>query len=194
MVTLRTRRRFLTALVAAVACQRLAELVVSRRHERALLADGAVEHGRSLYPAMVALHTGWLGATLAEGWWRGARMRSAPLLAFAAVQPLRWWTIRSLGSAWTTRVLVIPGRPLVHTGPYRWLRHPNYAVVRVEIAALPAGVGAPVTAVIASLLNGVVLRRRIAVEDAALGAADCRTARPEDRGRDVSADARPGYS
>jgi len=169
VVTLRARRSVLVAAVATVAAQRLTELVVSRRHERTMLAEGAVEHGRAHYPAMVALHAGWLVATLAEGWVRGARIRRFPLLAFPLMQPLRWWIIRSLGTAWTTRVLVVPGRPLVHTGPYRWVRHPNYAVVRVEIAALPVALGAPVTAVVASALNAVVLRRRIAVEDAALG-------------------------
>jgi methyltransferase len=171
MVTRRARRSTLTAAVIAVAVQRLAELAVSRRHERTLLAEGAVEHGRSHYPAMVAVHAGWLTATLAEGWVRGARIRWLPLVVFAVVQPIRWWVIRSLGAAWTTRVLVVPGRPLVRSGPYRWLRHPNYAVVRIEIAALPAGLGAPITAVIASLLNAAVLRRRIAVEEAALRAA-----------------------
>lgn len=159
-------------LVAAVGLERLAELVVSTRHVRVALGRGGVERGRGHYPAMVVLHTGLLAGALVEvlvadrafqpwlGW---------PMLALVlAAQGLRWWCIRTLGWQWSTRVVVVPGAPLVTSGPYRWLRHPNYVAVVVEGVALPLVHTAWVTAVVFSVANAVLLRTRIRCEEAAL--------------------------
>jgi methyltransferase len=160
------------ALVAAVGVERLAELVVSARNIRAAKTRGAVERGLGHYPAMVALHTGLLVGAVVEvavadrpfhGWlgW--------PMLALVlAAQALRWWCIRTLGPQWSTRVVVIPGAPLVRTGPYRWLRHPNYVAVVVEGVALPLVHTAWVTAAVFTVANAVLLRTRIRCEEAAL--------------------------
>jgi methyltransferase len=130
-----------TVLIAVIAIQRLWELGVSRRHQRALKARGAIEVGADHYPWMVALHTTFLLSCVAEVWvldrpWRPL-VAAVAMLVLGAALTLRWWTLATLGDRWTTRVLVIPGEELVTTGPYRWLRHPNYLAVVLEIAAIP---------------------------------------------------------
>lgn len=164
------------AVVAATALERLAELVVSARNARWSFARGGVESGRGHFPPMVALHTGLLLACVVEvvvadrpflpwlGW---------PALALVvASQGLRWWCIGTLGPRWNTRVIVVPGLPLVARGPYRWLRHPNYVAVVVEGLALPLVHGAWVTAAAFTVLNAVLLHRfRIPAEERALEAA-----------------------
>ena len=160
-------------LVAAVALERVAELVVTKRHERALRARGAVEHGAGHYPTMVALHTGLLLAAPAEAAlldrpflpWLGWPM----LVAVGATMALRWWVIATLGERWTTRVLVLPGAPLVAAGPFRFLPHPNYLAVAVEVVALPLVHTAWVTAGGFGLANLALLAVRIRCEDRALG-------------------------
>ena len=95
---------------------------------------------------------------------------SVPLLVlFALLQVFRAWVLLSLGKYWTTRVITVPGVPLVRRGPYRFLRHPNYVVVAAEIAVLPLAFGAWAVAVVFSALNGALLAWRISVEDQALG-------------------------
>ncbi|WP_327121411.1 isoprenylcysteine carboxyl methyltransferase family protein [Streptomyces sp. NBC_01341] len=161
-----------TALVAAVAAERLAELGLALRNARWSLARGGTEAGRGHYPAMVALHTGLLAACLAETWradrafvpWLGWTM----VAVVAAAQGLRWWCIRTLGRRWNTRVIVVPGLPLVTDGPYRLLRHPNYVAVAAEGAALPLVHGAWVTAVLFTVLNAALMAVRIRCEDDAL--------------------------
>ena len=154
--------------VALVAIQRLLELRLSRRHERLLRARGAVERGREHYPLMVALHVLWLLSTLIEGLLRGPVLWPVPLALFLLVQPLRYWAIFSLGENWNTRILVVPGAKLVRRGPYRYLKHPNYVVVVVEIATFPLIFGAWVTAIVFSVLNAVLLFVRIREENRAL--------------------------
>jgi methyltransferase len=165
--------RFLyTLLVAAVAGQRLVELAVSRRHERALRARGAVEVGARHYPAMVAMHGAFLVACVAEVWWLRRPFRPALAAAMAALlvaaQGLRYWAIATLGEHWTTRILCLPGAPLVGAGPYRWLRHPNYLAVVAEMAALPLLHGAWLTAAAFSAANAGMLAVRIRAEESAL--------------------------
>jgi len=161
-----------TALVAIVAILRLAELRISARNVAALEARGAVEVGAGHYPWVVMVHASWLVGCVLEVWlldrpWIAGL--GLPMLAlFAAGMGLRLWTIRTLGGRWSTRVVVLPGEPLVTTGPFRWLRHPNYLGVVLELAALPLVHGAWITAVAFSVLNGMLLRARIRVEDAAL--------------------------
>ena len=157
--------------VGLVAMQRLLELLYSRRNERKLRARGAVERGRGHYPVMVAVHTLWLVSTLVEGLQRGPDIPAwwpLPLAAFLLVQPLRYWAILSLGMNWNTRVLVVPGGKLVRRGPYRYLPHPNYVVVAVEVLTFPLIFGAWITAIVFSLLNAALLYVRIKTENQAL--------------------------
>ncbi|HEV8043938.1 MAG TPA: isoprenylcysteine carboxyl methyltransferase family protein [Rubrobacter sp.] len=161
----------LVAGVTVVAVQRLLELRYSRRNERRLRAKGAVERGRDHYPVMVAIHTLWLVSTLVEGLLRGPEIPSwwpLPLAAFLLVQPLRYWTILSLGENWNVRILVVPGRELVKSGPYRYFPHPNYVVVAVEVLTFPLIFGAWVTALVFSALNAAFLYLRIREEEQAL--------------------------
>ena len=162
-------------LVGLVALERLAELVVSKRNLAWSRARGGGEHGKGHYPIMVLLHSGLLVGVVVEvavadrpflpwlGW---------PMLALVvATQALRWWCIRTLGPRWNTRIVVVPGLPLVSRGPYRLLSHPNYVAVVVEGIALPLVHTAWVTALIFSVLNLLLLRVRIHAEEAAMAAA-----------------------
>jgi methyltransferase len=164
-----------SVLVAAVGLERVAELVVSRRNAAWSMARGGVETGRRHYRVMVVLHTGLLVGALVEVWIRHPTL--LPLLAASmfvlvlASQGLRWWCISTLGPRWNTRVIVVPGLPLVGSGPYRWLRHPNYVAVAVEGLALPLVHSAWITAAVFTVPNAVLLAVRIRVEDTALDAA-----------------------
>ncbi|MFG2576700.1 isoprenylcysteine carboxyl methyltransferase family protein [Streptomyces sp. NPDC048481] len=161
-----------TVLVAAVALERVAELVVSRRNAAFSLARGGEECGRGHYPFMVVLHTGLLAGALVEAWTRrpdpGAVLAWAMFALVVAAQALRWWCIATLGRQWNTRVIVVPGAARVTGGPYRLLPHPNYVAVVVEGIALPLVHSAWVTAVVFTALNGFLLTARIRTEDAAL--------------------------
>ena len=157
--------------VGLVAIQRLLELGLSRRNERILRAQGALERGQRHYPLIVAMHALWLLSTLVEGLLRGPGIPSwwpVPLALFLLAQLLRYWAILSLGEYWNTRVLVVPGARLVARGPYRYLRHPNYVAVAVEIATLPLIFGAWVATLVFSALNAALLYVRINTEDRAL--------------------------
>ena len=159
-------------LVAAVALERVAELVVSRRNAAWSLQRGGVEYGARHYPAMVVLHTALLAGCLVEVLAAGRPFVPAlgwpMLLVVVASQGLRWWCITTLGTQWNTRVIVVPGLRLVARGPYRRLRHPNYVAVVAEGIALPLVHSAWVTAVCFTALNAVLLRVRISAENAAL--------------------------
>jgi methyltransferase len=161
-----------TALVAVVGLERIAELVVSKRHAAWAFSRGAVEYGQGHYPFMVALHTGLLVGAVAEVWFLDRPFLPGlgwtMLALVVASQALRWWCIGTLGRQWNTRVIVVPGVPLVSRGPYRVLRHPNYVAVVVEGLALPLVHSAWLTAVVFTVLNAVLLRVRIRVEEAAL--------------------------
>jgi methyltransferase len=157
----------LWTVIALVALLRLIELVHARRNTARLMAQGGVEHGRGHYPLIVALHAGWLAA-LAVLVPADTPVQWPWLALFALLQAARVWVIASLGPYWTTRVITLPGAPLVRRGPYRFLRHPNYAVVAAEIAVLPLAFGAWQIALAFSVLNAVVLTHRIRVEQAAL--------------------------
>ena len=155
-----------------VSLQRLGELWLSRRNTARLLADGAHEVGASHYPMIVALHAAWIA-----GLWFVVLARAPVMIvgtdwfwrgAFAVLQLGRTWVISSLGDRWTTRIIVLPGAPLVTTGPYRFTPHPNYWVVAGEIATLPLAFGLPWFALVFSGLNAVVMLIRIRIEAAAL--------------------------
>jgi methyltransferase len=150
-----------------VATQRLAELVYARHNTRRLLARGATESGAGHYPLLVALHTLWLAALAVF-----VPADTAPvwslLAVFAVLQALRVWVLFTLGRYWTTRIITLPGAPLVRRGPYRLVRHPNYLVVAGEILVLPLAFGAWEIAVIFSLANAAILALRIRCEERAL--------------------------
>jgi methyltransferase len=153
--------------LALVTLERGAELVWARRNTRRLLARGGREAGAGHYPLIVALHAAWLA-----GLWLLGRDRpvSIPWLAvFAALQAGRIWVLATLGGRWTTRIVVLPGETLVRRGPYRFIPHPNYAVVVGEILVLPLALGLLAYALVFSLLNAAVLVVRIRAESRALG-------------------------
>lgn len=157
------------ALLAFVTLQRLAELVLARRNTAALLARGAREVAPEHYPTMVALHAGWI-----IGLWLLAPGRPVALFwffVFMGLQALRLWVLATLKDRWTTRIIVLPGAPLVRSGPIASLRHPNYAIVVGEIAVLPFAFGLPLYAIVFSLLNALILYVRVKAENAALKSA-----------------------
>lgn len=159
-------------LLGAVALERLLELVVTRRNRAWALSQGGLEVGEDHYPWMVAMHSLLLVASPAEVWlldrpyipWLALGMVTLLALTMA----LRYWAIATLGRRWTTRVICVPGLPVVTGGPYRFFRHPNYLAVAVEVLALPLVHSAWLTAAFFGVANYFVLRTRIRVEEAAL--------------------------
>jgi len=162
------------ALLGLVALERGVELALSARNARRILRRGGVEAGRGHYPAMVAFHAAFLVACAAEplAWpsdWPAAAT-AAGGVAVVLAQGLRWWAVGTLGDRWSTRIVVLPGAAPVVRGPYRWLRHPNYLAVAIELLALPLALGAWRTALLASAGNALLLAVRIPAEERALGA------------------------
>jgi methyltransferase len=153
-------------ILAVVTLQRIAELWLSKRNTRRLLAQGAHEVAPGHYPLIVAVHVLWLAAL----WWLAPlRPVNVPWLAlFGMIEMARTWVLGPLGRRWTTRIIVLPGAPLVRKGPYRWVDHPNYFVVAAEIAVLPLVFGLWKVALIFSLLNAAVLAIRVSEENRAL--------------------------
>ncbi len=156
-------------IVGLVAFQRLAELFYARRNEARLRARGGIERGAGHYPLIVLLHGAWLAAIFvfaakdtppAWGW----------IALYLALQAARYWVMASLGAYWTTRIITLPGAPLIRGGPYRYIKHPNYAVVAAEIAVLPVAFREYVVALFFSALNLAVLAWRVRIENAALAA------------------------
>ncbi len=163
---------FLFVLVGLLMVQRLLELRLAKANLRWALERGGKEHAPEHYPLMVALHTGWLIAILIEGWARGAQVSSLwPLWTALLVvaQVLRYWIISSLGKYWNTRIVIVPDAQLVRSGPYKFLKHPNYMIVAFELFVVPMIFGAWITAIIFSLLNAwLLLSVRIPAEERAL--------------------------
>jgi methyltransferase len=167
-----TSLAFFTLLVGLVGVERLVELVISKRNAAWSLDRGGRETGQAHYVVMVVLHTGLLVGMLVEAW---VRRPVVPLglavgmfVLVLAAQGLRWWCIATLGRRWNTRVIVVPDLPLVDSGPYRHLHHPNYVAVVVEGIALPLVHACWVTAVVFTVANAFVLAVRLRVENAAL--------------------------
>jgi methyltransferase len=158
---------WLYPVVALVALQRFGEIGLARRNTRQLLAAGGVERGARHYPLFIVLHGGWLVALAVV-----VPSDTAPNLVllgiFAALQLGRVWVIASLGRYWTTRIITVPGAPLIRHGPYRYMKHPNYLIVIAEIAVLPLAFHAWSLALVFSALNLALLGWRIRVEDAHL--------------------------
>jgi methyltransferase len=149
-----------------VTFQRVGELLLARHNTARLLARGATETGARHYPLLVAMHFAWLSSLWI--WGHSQPVDPVWLCGFVVLQCLRAWIILSLGMRWTTRIVVLPGAPLVATGPYRFMSHPNYAVVVCEIAVLPLALGLPLIAVVFTALNAWILSIRIRAENRAL--------------------------
>ena len=161
------------AMLAALALERVFHLALASRNARRAFAMGAVEHGRGHYPAMAAFHALFLLSAAAEaivlkrpfpgtlGW--------IALGGALGAQALRYWSVVSLGSRWNTRIIVFPGMPPISRGPYRFMRHPNYLAVIVEIACVPLIHGCWLTAAVFSIGNAMLLWVRIRAEEAAMG-------------------------
>jgi methyltransferase len=153
-------------ILGLVTLQRAGELVISSHNTRKLLASGAVEVAPRHYPLIVAVHAAWLISLWVFG--RDQAVNIVALSLYLVLQGFRFWVIRTLGPRWTTRIIVLPGQPLVAAGPYRFLSHPNYAVVAGEIAVLPLVLNLPLLAVVFTILNAAVLAIRIRAENRAL--------------------------
>lgn len=160
-------------LILAVSAERIAELVVSQRNLTWAMRRGGREYGFGHYPFVVVLQVGLLVSCLVEA----AQRPFIPALGFTMLalvgmaQGLRWWCITVLGPRWNTRIIVVPGLPLVEGGPYRWLRHPNYVAVVLEGIALPLVHTAWVTATVFTVVNAGWLWVRIRCENKALALA-----------------------
>lgn len=154
-------------ILALVTFERLVELPIARRNSRELLAQGGREHASAHYGLIVMVHIAWLAAL----WWLAPAepVHLLWLIIFLVVEIGRIWVLASLGRRWTTRIITVPGEQLVRRGPYRWINHPNYCVVVLEIAVLPLVFGLWRTALVFSLLNAAILAVRIHEEDLALG-------------------------
>jgi methyltransferase len=153
------------ALLAYLTLQRLTELIVATRHTRALLAKGAYEVGAAHYPVIVALHAAWLGTLWVFGWNRD--LQPWWLVLFVLLQIARYWVLQTLGERWTTRIIILPGAPPVRSGPYRFVRHPNYLVVALELPCASLTLGLVWHAAVFGALNLAVLAWRIRSENAA---------------------------
>ena len=154
-------------ILALVVLQRLGELVLARRNTSALLARGAVEIGAKHYPLIVLLHATWLAAVILL-LPKPAIINWLLLAVFVVLQGLRVWVLATLGPYWTTRIISVPGAPLVRRGPYRLFRHPNYMVVAGEILVLPLVFGEVWIAIAFSLANAALLAWRIRQEETGL--------------------------
>lgn len=164
--------RAYVCLLFCVVLQRLIEVQVSKRNEAALLREGASEHAPQQMPIMIAVHAGWLVCTLLEVLLLDRPFRAwlgvVALLVFSVGQALRILAIQALGDRWTVKVITLPGAPAISDGIFRYLRHPNYLGVVLEIAALPLVHGAWLSALVFSVANGLLLRARIRAEEQAL--------------------------
>ena len=162
-------------LLGVIAVERVAELVVSQRHATELLRRGGVEYGQRHFPVMVLLHIALLVGCVVEP--VVMHRDFVPALGYSmiavvvAANVLRWWCITTLGVRWSARVIVLPGLPLVNTGPYRWFSHPNYVAVVIEGVALPLAGSAWITAVTFTALNAALLTMRLRCETRALATA-----------------------
>lgn len=154
-----------------IACERVAELLLSRRNARIAFEHGAVETGARHFRVMTALHLLFLPCCAIEAAYRPvpSGLAVAGVSVALLAQALRWWAIGSLGFRWNVRVIAIPGEPPLRRGPYRFVRHPNYVAVCLEMLAVPLAHAAFVCAAVFSLLNALVLRVRIKAEERALG-------------------------
>ncbi len=166
----------LLVVLGLLGAERLLELYLSQRHQARLIDRGGSLVEADGFPLILIVHVGLFPALLLEhalAPWSGAWIATWPLLGAAvAAQGLRYWCIWTLGDRWTTRVVVVPGETRIQKGPYRWLEHPNYLAVVVELIVIPAAFGLWTSAIALSALNALALRQRVRVEVAALRSAE----------------------
>lgn len=156
-------------MVGGLVVQRLLEVRHARTNERWAKAQGATEYGQGHYWTFYVLHPAWLLSLLWEAHRTRRQVNWWALGVLLLLQPLRYWVMHTLGRYWNTKILIIPGGKRVEGGPFRWLKHPNYAVVSLELVAAPLAVGAPRTALVFGILNALLLRLvRIPAEEEAL--------------------------
>lgn len=149
-------------ILSLITAQRIGELVLAQRNTRKLLARGAVETGAGHYPFIVALHAAWLIGLWLLAWDRPLNLWL--LVVFIGLQAARVWIIATLGDRWSTRIIILPGAPLIRRGPYRFMSHPNYAVVAAEILILPLAFGLVWFGLVFSALNAAMMGVRIRAE------------------------------
>lgn len=164
--------KLLVIVIAIVVVQRLSELIVAKRNYVWAMQHNGIEVGSSHYPLFVVLHAAWILAIIAECVMRGPAVPTfwpIPLALIVAAQVLRYWAIRTLGRFWNTRIIVFNNFSPVTSGPFRFFKHPNYVAVVLEIAAIPALLGAWYTAFVFSFINaGLLLLVRIPMEEQAM--------------------------
>ncbi len=160
-------------LLAFIALERIFELALSRRNARRAFARGGIESGQRHYRVMTVLHTSFLLSCAVEAMLTDraapAWLSMSALTGALAAQALRYWAVSALGDRWNTRVIVLPGAAPVTRGPYRFMRHPNYLAVMLELASVPLIRGLWITAAVFSVANAILLAVRITVEERALG-------------------------
>ncbi len=151
--------------------QRLGELVIAKRNEKKMFARGAEEYDKSGYKYIVIMHTLFFLSLIAENHFLPRELNPFSIILFSVfilTQFARYWAISSLGEYWNTRIIVLKGSPLIKKGPYKFLKHPNYIVVAVELAVIPLMFSCYFTAIIFTILNLFLLKRRIKIENEAL--------------------------
>jgi len=157
--------------ISIVILQRLIELFVAKRNEKWMLGQGAFEAGADHYPIMVTMHITFFMSMLLEVLVIGRTLSPFWILLlgiFLLAQAARIWCLLSLGKFWNTKIIILPGADVIRRGPYRWVRHPNYLIVTIELLVLPLLFGAYFTAILFSLLNVWMLSVRIPAEEKAL--------------------------
>ena len=157
--------------IIILALQRISELLIARRNEKKVLGEGAVEYDPLGYKVIVAMHVAFFLSFIAEYYILRRSLNTLwplLLLVLLTAEALRYWAISSLGKYWNTKIVVIPGTSLVSKGPYKYIRHPNYLAVVIEIAIIPLIFSCYITSALFTLFNLIVLRRRIRIEESAL--------------------------
>src|SRR3972149_7594213 len=154
-----------------VILQRLTELLIAKRNERTLKAQGGIEFDKNGYRVIVIMHVAFFVSLICEKVFL-SRMLNSYWIIFAALfgvaQFLRYWAIKSLGVYWNTKILVLPNHQLINRGPYKYLRHPNYIAVIMELAVIPLLFSCYITPIVFSVINLLLLNRRVRVEEMVL--------------------------
>lgn len=162
-----------TGFIALLGLERLYEFRLSSRNAAKAFAGGAREVGVRHYRVMIVFHTAFLICCVAEPWLLDRGFPGAPglvaLILALLAQSLRYWAVSTLGDQWNTRVIRVPGTPPITGGPYRFIKHPNYVAVVIELVAVPLIYGSWITAAVFSIGNAALLAVRIRVEEKALG-------------------------
>lgn len=156
-----------------IIAQRISELIIAKRNERWMKARGGIETGEKHYIWFVLLHSLFFAAVIVEAWLRDggdAGLNFFLFFIFVITQIARIWCIIALGKFWNTKIIVLPDYPLIKKGPYKYVKHPNYIIVGIELFIIPLLFGAFITAIIFPVLHILLLTIRIPSEERALAA------------------------